>query len=329
MRNNMQNSDEKTIIERIRGLRTQYAGSRGKSKFARALGISASTYSYYENNRVPPPQILLRICEVTGADLEWLLTGHLPLADEKRFAFGSNAAILQRLDDLFTANPELVEAVLAFVELLCEKKGVERQLQPKAPQPKAARPGWIPVLGRTAAGIVYFWDQEILPKREQAVTELDELVKKHLGKTIVSSAGGSVSVDLQARTLLDGVKEKQANLIGVCGQQSGEVVEFVHCDQIHKLFPDSFALRIDGDSMSPRINDGDIVILSPSVPAAQGQLAVARLANQIGVTCKLIRTDDSNVHLIPINEKYETKVVNKKDLLWALAVLCHISIRLL
>jgi SOS-response transcriptional repressor LexA len=78
--------------------------------------------------------------------------------------------------------------------------------------------------------------------------------------------------------------------------------------------------------MSPRINDGNIVILSPSVPAAQGQLAVARVAKQIGITCKLIRTTESGVHLIPINEKYETKVVPKKDLLWALAVLCHISV---
>ena len=78
--------------------------------------------------------------------------------------------------------------------------------------------------------------------------------------------------------------------------------------------------------MSPRINDGDIVILSPSVPAAQGQIGIARISNQIGVTCKLIRTTEQGVHLIPINERYETKVVAKKDLLWALAVLCHISV---
>ena len=64
--------------------------------------------------------------------------------------------------------------------------------------------------------------------------------------------------------------------------------------------------------MSPRINDGDIVILSPSVPAVQGQIGIARIANQIGVTCKLIRTTENEVHLIPINEKYETKVVAKK-----------------
>jgi len=319
----LQNFDEKALIGRVRLLRNQYAGSRGKSKFARALGISASTYSYYENNRLPPIEILLKICEVTGADLQWLLTGS---STEKKFAFGPNSELLQKLNDLFTNNPELTEAVLAFIELLCEKKGIERQFYPKTPPAEPDRPGWIPVLGRTAAGIVHFWNQTFLPEPKQAITELDELVKKHIGKTIIGSADGTVSIDLQARPLIESLKSQQVNLIKVGGPQQEQIVEFVQCQEIHKLFPDSFALQIDGDSMSPRINDGDIVILSPSVPAAQGQIAIARIAHQIGVTCKLIRTTEREVHLIPINEKYETKVVAKKDLLWALAVLCHISI---
>jgi len=267
----MENFDEKTIIEKISLLRKQYAGNRGKSEFARALGISASTYNYYENNRVPPIEILLKICEVTGADLEWLLTGR---STEKRFAFGANSGLLQKLDDLFTSNPELTEAVLAFIELLCEKKGVEKEFQSKVLPARPDRPGWIPVLGRTAAGMVHFWDQTFLPEPKQAVTELDELVKKHIGKAIIGSVDGMVSIDLQARPLVDGLKRPEVNLIQVSG----------------------------------------------------GHIAIARVANQIGVTCKLIRSTEDAVHLIPINERHETKVVAKKDLLWALAVLCHIGV---
>jgi transcriptional regulator with XRE-family HTH domain len=319
----MSNFDEKAIIERVRLLRGQHAGDRGKSKFARALGISPSTYNYYENDRVPPIEVLLKICEVTGADLEWLLTGR---STEKKFTFGPNSGLLQELDNLFTDNPELTEAVLAFVELLCQKKGVEGEFRSEVLDPKPDRPGWIPVLGRTAAGIVHFWDQASLPESKRAITELDELVKKHIGKAIVGSVDGRMSIDLQALPLVDGIKRQEANLIQVCGQGQEQIVEFVQCEEVHKLFPDSFALHVDGDSMSPRINDGDIVILSPSVPAAQGQIGIARVANQIGVTCKLIRTTQRDVHLIPINERYETKVVANKDLLWALAVLCHVSI---
>ena len=319
----MENIDVNAMIERVKSLREQHAGNRGKSKFARDLNISASTYNYYENNRVPPIEVLLKICEITGADLEWLLRGHKV---QKKFAFGPNRELLKKLDELFTNNPELTEAVLAFIELLCEQKGIEREFRSKIPPSKPIHPGWIPVLGRTAAGMVHFWEETFLPEPKQAVTELDELVKKHIGKEIVGSVDGRVSIDLQARPLVDSIKKRQANLIQVCGQGQEQIVEFVQCEEIHKLFPDSFALHVDGDSMSPRINDGDVVILSPSVPAAQGQISISRVANQIGVTCKLIRTTQTDVHLIPINERYETKVVAKKDLLWALAVLCHVSV---
>lgn len=313
----MKNFDEKAIIERIRLLRSRYAGNRGKSEFARALGISASTYSYYENSRIPSVETLLKICRLTSADLQWLLTG---CSGEKSSASGPHGTLLQKLDVLLAKNPDLSEPISAFIDLLSEKKGIEKQF---SPQP--SRPGWIPVLGRTAAGMVHFWDQTMLPQPHQAVTELDELVKRHTGRDIIGSADATVSVDLQARPLTETVGGFEASVIQVAGGGPQQVVQFVHSEKIFQLFPDSFALQIDGDSMSPRINDSDIVILSPSVPAAEGQIAVARIANQIGVTCKLIRTTETNVHLIPINERYETKVVAGKDLLWSLAVLCHIS----
>ncbi len=319
----MKKNDEKAIIGRVKLLRQQYAGSRGKSKFARVLDISPSTYSYYEENRVPPIDILLKMCEVTGSDLEWLLKGRCA---EETLISGANRKFLQKLDDLLTKKPELTEPVLAFVELLCEKKGLEEKHDRHILSTEAVRPRWIPVLGRTAAGIVHFWDQLLLPESKQAITQLEDLIEKHIGKKIVRTVDAAVSIDLQTRVLANGLKIQQANLIQVTGQSKDQIFEFVQCDEIHKLFPDSFALQIDGDSMSPKINDGNIVIISPSVAAAQGQIAVARLANQIGVTCKLIRTTEKGVHLIPINERYEAKVVDKKDLLWALAVLCHISI---
>jgi len=315
--------DAKVASDRIRRVRQQHSGDRGKSKFARLLGISPSTYSYYEKDRVPPIDILIRISEETGTDLHWLLTGS---KSESGIAAGPNAVLLRKVDECLRENPELGEAILAFVELLREKKGFEKRADHAASVGRTDRPAWIPVLGRTAAGIIHFWDQTSLPKPQQAVTELDDLVKKHIGKTIVGTMDGIIRIDLQTQPLLDGVKTPQVNLIQVGGQEYEEVVEFIECENIRGLFPDCFALRIDGDSMSPRINDGDIVILSPSVSATQGHVAIARLANQIGVTCKLIRTTENKVHLIPINERYETKVVPKKELLWALAVLGHVSL---
>jgi len=340
LRRNMKKIDENAIIQRIKQLRSQYAGNRGQSEFARALNISPSSYNYYEKKRVPRVEVLLKICEVTGADLVWLLTG---CEAKEKFASGPDysaageidSSLLRKIDVLLGKNPELAEPISAFVELLCQRKQAEKEFATRLSSARTGservakephRPGWIPLLGRTAAGVAHFWGTETLPKSKTAVTELDELVKKHLGKSIIDSAEAAVSVDLQARAVVGGLKKVKANLVQVGGQGPEEIVEFVECKEISELFADSFALHIDGDSMSPRINDGDVVILSPSVPAADGQVAIVHFANQIGVTCKLIRTTKEGVHLIPINERYETKVIAEKDLLWALAVLCHISV---
>ncbi|HIJ71800.1 MAG TPA: helix-turn-helix domain-containing protein [Planctomycetes bacterium] len=322
--------DEKAIIERIAMLRREFSGIRGRSKFAKALGISASTYNYYEQDRLPPIPVLLKICEVTSTDLHWLLTGRYKTSPTPQAVESLSPKLTMKLNSLIKSNPESAKAIDAFLELLSEKKRVDRNRSSKIPEPKPARPGWIPIIGRTAAGIAYFWQQTNLPESKEAIVELDQLVEKHTGRAIITSARGVLTLDLQIAPLLRELKTETANLIQV-GSRTDEsgtdhTVQFIECEQIHELFPDAFALQIDGDSMAPRINDTDIVVLSPSVPATQGQVAVAKLQDQIGVTCKLIRTTESHVHLIPINEKYRTQIVPRKKLLWALAVLCHIKI---
>ncbi|MHC4124203.1 MAG: S24 family peptidase [Planctomycetota bacterium] len=326
------------VIGRIIRLRKLLTGERGKSKFAHLLGISPSSYNYYEKDRVPPVEILLRICEVTGTDLYWLLTGKENAAAAesgairqhskvcKEGGYGLENSILQKLTSILDSNPELAGTVKAFVDLLVEKRSFEKELVLQKFSSISAKPGWIPVLGRTAAGVVGFWDEAVLMDSERAVTELEDLVKKYIGCEIVGAADGKLSVDLQLKSLLNNFGDLQANLIQVNGHKDDSIVEFIECSKIIELFPDSFALRVDGDSMSPRINDGDIVIVSPSVATGQGQIAVAHIRGQVGVTCKIVRSCDENVHLIPVNEKYETKVIPKENLLWSLSVLCHVSV---
>jgi len=315
--------DANAIIERVKQLRRQHCGERGRSEFARALGLSSSTYAYYERNRVPPVSVLVKICDVTGADLVWLLTGS---AGQGKSGFGPYSGLLERLEGLLMKNPELADAVCSFVDLLCQKRGLEQQLSSSISRDKADRTGLVPILGRTAAGVVHFWEEQLLAGGEDGVTGLEELVRRHVGRRVLDSKGSKITVDLQVRPVLERLKHPAGTVIQVSGEGGEEVVEFVECPELRQLFPDSFGVRVDGDSMSPRINDGNIVIASASVPAAEGQAAIVRVKGQIGVTCKLIRTAGEKVHLIPINERYETKVVGKKDLLWALAVLCHVSV---
>ncbi|MBE3070419.1 MAG: helix-turn-helix transcriptional regulator, partial [Planctomycetes bacterium] len=64
-----------SLSERLCHLRQLVFGQRGRAAFARAVGVSPSTYNYYEKGRPPPTELLARAAEVTGADLTWLVTG--------------------------------------------------------------------------------------------------------------------------------------------------------------------------------------------------------------------------------------------------------------
>jgi SOS-response transcriptional repressor LexA len=220
-----------------------------------------------------------------------------------------------------------LQAILAFLDLLEQEAALAlKASQGPAEDFRQDSAGWIPVLGRTAAGVAGLWGEVIGADSNVLETHLEELVQKHINASIVNSTIAEVSVDSQARPIIQALSNIQANLVQTAGSDD-QIVQFVDCPQIRELLPDCFALQIDGDSMAPRINDGDIVIVSPSVPAGAALPAIVRISGAIGVTCKLVRIEGQRVHLVPINEKYDTKIVERKDLLWALAVLCHIRLK--
>jgi SOS-response transcriptional repressor LexA len=210
---------------------------------------------------------------------------------------------------------------------LLEEKSNFEQARNLPQSPSEAENSWIPVLGRTAAGMPGLWNNAIGTDSKIIETQLEELVQKHIKASIVKSITADVSVDSQALPVIQALNNAQASLIQTACGDNDEIVQFVDCPAIHKLLPDCFALQVDGDSMSPRINDGDIVIVSPSIAAGTALPAIVRISGAIGVTCKLIRNEDDSVHLVPINEKYDTKIIKRKDFLWALAVICHIRLK--
>ncbi len=64
-----------SICDRLRNVRVRHYGERGRSMLCRELGIAPSTYSLYEVSRVPPVDLLVRVAELTGVRIEWLLQG--------------------------------------------------------------------------------------------------------------------------------------------------------------------------------------------------------------------------------------------------------------
>ena len=77
--------------------------------------------------------------------------------------------------------------------------------------------------------------------------------------------------------------------------------------------PNAFALIVEGDSMSPRINSGDIVIISPNTPVISRSIAAVAIHNEEHTLKRVIFIDTGKVLLQPENGNYDPLVLNKND----------------
>lgn len=74
-----------------------------------------------------------------------------------------------------------------------------------------------------------------------------------------------------------------------------------------------FALRIKGDSMTPRINDGDVVIVKRQSDCDNGDIAVV-IVNGDEATVKRIKKRPEGLMLIPSNQAYEPMFYNNEEI---------------
>ena len=75
-----------------------------------------------------------------------------------------------------------------------------------------------------------------------------------------------------------------------------------------------FALRIHGDSMEPRIKDGDVVIVRKQNDAETGDIVIAAV-NGDSATCKRLRKLRDGIELIPSNPSYEPFYFSNQEII--------------
>ena len=73
----------------------------------------------------------------------------------------------------------------------------------------------------------------------------------------------------------------------------------------------AFGLIVDGDSMAPKINDRDIIIISPKSKVSSGQIGAFRINSD--VTIKKLLIKKGKTYLLPENDEYEPIVLNDGD----------------
>ncbi len=162
---NQPDDDPHGITRRVRQVREARFGPRGQARFCKAIGVSPSTYHYYENSRVAPPDVLVRIAQVADTNLTWLLTGQGAMDTPEAGLPSPADQVLTRVGRLLSDRAAAGPAMAAFVELLEKIEAVERYRRTGSPVPLPVRRDdrsravpLIPVLGRTAASVPQFWN---------------------------------------------------------------------------------------------------------------------------------------------------------------------------
>lgn len=76
---------------------------------------------------------------------------------------------------------------------------------------------------------------------------------------------------------------------------------------------DYFALQIKGDSMEPRIKEGDVVIVRKQPDVESGEVAIV-LVNGDEATIKKVQKFNGGINLVPSNPAYEVKSYSNDDI---------------
>lgn len=74
-----------------------------------------------------------------------------------------------------------------------------------------------------------------------------------------------------------------------------------------------FALKVEGDSMEPRICDGDVVIVRQQEDADSGDIVIA-MVNGDDATCKRLVKYTSSIALVSLNTKYEPMMFTEDEI---------------
>lgn len=272
----------KELGKRIAEIRRRHFGPRGKSTLAEKLGLSPEDITRFERGSIPPGEIMVALCELTGEDLQWLLTG---IASRGTVvisqARGRHQQLLARLASALEARPELAGPVESFIDLLLHEPETKLEaLEEAAPAVRGLIPIFEPDSGPRQ-----------LPSRDDSAGAY-ELERFQQLSTPFTRTTGSLIEPHSEESL-----SRPVSMLTLPAEENSALNQCLESETLAAAFPGIFGLWIRDEAMLPTFEPGQAVLAVPGRPAQIGFPVVCAIGNETRMICRywLGSDNDNNI----------------------------------
>ena len=92
-----------------------------------------------------------------------------------------------------------------------------------------------------------------------------------------------------------------------------DIIDYEEIPQEMAKTGEFFGLKVKGDSMAPRIQNGDVVIVRKQDDCETGDVCVV-MVNGFDATLKQVKKDYNGISLVPFNDEYKPMFYSNKDI---------------
>jgi transcriptional regulator with XRE-family HTH domain len=305
---------EKALAQRIRELRRRHFGSRGKEEFARKLGLPPGEYERFERGTLPAGDVLVRMCEVTGEDLQWLLTGVAARGTVViSGARGRHQNLVTQIAQALDAQPQLAAPLEAFLDLLLQ--GGNARQSPAVALPTPGAETLIPLFSKSE------WPD---PLPDPDGPEGGCMLARICTDSELAHAERTLGRLAEPAMVYNGSTTRDVAML-VVPDAAGAARRYVLSREVACCFPAAFGVVLDDDTMEPMFAAGDAALVAVGAAPRIGQPALCKFANSLDDRCRIwLGEDERTVHLGRVCDG-EHEELPRAQLRWSLEVLYRVA----
>lgn len=171
-------------------------------------------------------------------------------------------------------------------------------------------------------GYISMLEKNENPRTGKPIAPSMEVVKKVSSALMVDFNELFKMIDSQEITLsLKKISKRKSIQVPVLGyvragiplEAVEDILDYEEISEEMAVNGDYFALKIKGDSMEPRICDGDVVIVKKQEDVETGEIAIV-LVNGCDATCKKIIKHEIGISLVSFNSNYSPMMFSNAEI---------------